>query len=362
VTARRADVLQVLGVGAATSIGLTALATAAAVAGNICRYQHDQSMRHYETGEPVTLAMMSSLPDAWTAIERMLWFARLALEQAVAPLLELLATPRVSILLSIPPERPGLSAATLHAGVRAELVRLPFSVVQQACGVYDRGHEGGISALLRARELIEQNACDICIVGGFDCGRDGPFLDWLAQGRRLKSETAPTGLVPGEGAAFLLIGSATVARRYGLTVLAGLSAAYTAVEPHPWYLGRSTQGRGLSEAIGGAFKHGLQEGKRADVTYCDLSGEPWRADEWSMAYLRTAAQHGDPLAIRHPADCWGDVGAASAPLLLVTALLDLQHRRARGDRALVWCASDTRPFRGAALLDVADHRRPPTWP
>lgn len=354
--------LSLYGVGAATSIGLTPAAVSAAVAGNITRYQRDPSMRHRDTGEPMTLALLSSLPSVWSALERMFWFVRHALDQALAPVRGLAPEPRVAVLLSAPPERPGLDPATLRAAVRETLMRLPVSLVQPACGVYERGHEGGLSALLRAQELIAQQRCDLCLVGGFDSGRDGPFLDWLAASGRLKSDAVPSGLVPGEGAACLLVGSAAAARRYGLPSLARIAAVVTADEAQPWYSRQASQARGLTSAIAGVFTQGLREGERADVTYCDLSGEPWRADEWSMAYLRTAKQHGEPLAVRHPADCWGDVGAASAPLLLVTALQDLQQRRVRGERALIWCASDTRPYRGAALLELADPRREPVWP
>ena len=64
---------------------------------------------------------------------------------------------------------------------------------------------------------------------------------------------------------------------------------------------------------------------RADHLYCDMNGEPYRADEFGFATIRAGGLFRDPSAFTAPADCWGDVGAASGPLFLV--LIDAATRK-----------------------------------
>jgi 3-oxoacyl-[acyl-carrier-protein] synthase-1 len=130
--------------------------------------------------------------------------------------------------------------------------------------------------------------------------------------------------------------------------MAMLEATATAEEPLPWNSGRPTIGMGLTEALRAVFD---VKGIPVEV-YCDLNGESWRADEWSYAYLRTARHFVEPLAITHPADCWGDVGAASGPMLVALAIEQMINHRSASSRALVWTASDTLPLRAACTLTL----------
>jgi 3-oxoacyl-[acyl-carrier-protein] synthase I len=88
---------------------------------------------------------------------------------------------------------------------------------------------------------------------------------------------------------------------------------------------------------------------RAGATWCDLNGEPWRVDEWMYAYIRSVANQPEPMNLQHPADRWGDVGAATGALLLSQAAHDIQRSARRGP-TLVWCASDMSGARAAAVL------------
>jgi 3-oxoacyl-[acyl-carrier-protein] synthase-1 len=175
-------------------------------------------------------------------------------------------------------------------------------------------------------------------------------LDWLEAQGRLKDEAHPYGYCPGEAAAFLLVVSAATAVQLGKSTVAWVAGVSRALEPSPWYTARPSRSQGLTAAIAGLFTAPSLRSLRADVVYADLNGEPWRADEWAVSYVRTADNQGEPLHMRHPADCWGDVGAASAPLLAAMASLEVAHPRTRSRSALVWTASDMTLDRGAALI------------
>ena len=55
------------------------------------------------------------------------------------------------------------------------------------------------------------------------------------------------------------------------------------------------------------------------MIWCDLNSEPYRADELAFTVARVREHLADNVEIVTPADTWGDVGAASGPLLLLAA-------------------------------------------
>jgi 3-oxoacyl-[acyl-carrier-protein] synthase-1 len=81
-----------------------------------------------------------------------------------------------------------------------------------------------------------------------------------------------------------------------------------------------------------------------------MNGEAWRADEWSYAYVRTGKRYASPLNHKHPAAQWGDVGAATGPLLVGVAALDLGRYYSSPRTALLWAASDLDTLRSACLI------------
>ena len=66
-----------------------------------------------------------------------------------------------------------------------------------------------------------------------------------------------------------------------------------------------------------------------------MNGESHWAREWGVAFLRSRDAFVESHAMNHPADCFGDAGAASGALLAGLASLDAS----RGP-ALVYASSD----------------------
>ena len=89
----------------------------------------------------------------------------------------------------------------------------------------------------------------------------------------------------------------------------------TDYEPHPRTGDGVCIGHGLTSVLRRALNDaGATSGVAADWVLCDMNGESFRGTEWAYAYIRTGKMHRDPLEIWHPADCWGDVGAASGAI------------------------------------------------
>jgi 3-oxoacyl-[acyl-carrier-protein] synthase-1 len=89
----------------------------------------------------------------------------------------------------------------------------------------------------------------------------------------------------------------------------------------------------------------------ASLTH-DLSGEPYRADEYGFTALRLANRLSTDHQRRIPALASGDLGAASA--VAHTALAAWAcHRRPDGAAHLILASSDD-PLRGAVVLQARE--------
>jgi len=86
-----------------------------------------------------------------------------------------------------------------------------------------------------------------------------------------------------------------------------------------------------------------------DVVYSSMNGESHWAREFGVARLRNCRHFRESAVVEHPADCYGDLGAATGPVLMGLAALDLM-KRARPARHLVCCSSDHTP-RAAVIME-----------
>ena len=132
-----------------------------------------------------------------------------------------------------------------------------------------------------------------------------------------------------------------------------LIAASSAVEANPIKTETVCIGQGLSEAFQRSLSW-LPEESRVNQIICDMNGEPYRANEYGFAMLRTADSFADDADFLTPADCWGDIGAASGPLFTVLAGFAARKRYSAGPCTLLWASSE-RGLRATALLRSTRH-------
>ena len=130
----------------------------------------------------------------------------------------------------------------------------------------------------------------------------------------------------------------TVAR-YGITVLARIEAAATVDEPNRIKTETVCIGEGLTQAVREVLE-ALPPQTMIDDTICDQNGEAYRADEFGFMLARTSERFVDAADFQAPADCWGDVGAASGPLYVTLAATAARKDYAKGPRTLVWTSSE----------------------
>ncbi len=332
--------------GARTPVGRSGPATAAAVAAGVVRFVRHP---HYAdpNDRPLVVAYAGWLDPARGAMAHLAALAVPAAREALATL----APGPIKTWLALASARPGRPPrleTTLGDRLRDRLA-VDGHVVELA-GVFPGDHSAGLLALAHACAELQTGRAQRVMVGGVDSLLEFATLDWLIGDGRVRVPGNPRGFIPGEGAGFVVLTTARHARHHGLPVL-GRVAAVTLEREAMHARDAVNTGAGLSAAMHASLA-ALPAGARVSTRYCDLNGEPHRASEYGFATVRTADRLERPDVFVAPAVCWGDVGAATAPLLLGLAVAAAVQGRADGPHSLVTTSAED-GLRGAALIDAA---------
>ena len=342
-----------VGVGMMTSVGLSAAETAASVRATVMAFIETPLKDHHL--EPFTLAevpkaglaeLHESLAGLAARDARLVQLAGPALAECLAPLRDHGVRPAVFLAL------PETDAPPLDAIAFLEWLGV------QTHGAFDRarsdassiGRAGGLLAIGRAIAAVQSGHVNFAVAGGVDTYRDLERLAALDAQGRVKSSANLDGFIPGEGAGFLLVGSEPAARRIGIPVLARLSAPAQGFETGHLYSAAPYRGDGLAGVVRELVDSGVVQAPFREV-YSSMNGESHWAKEWGVSVIRNAAVFDPTYRIHHPADSFGDTGAAAGPIMVGLAALGL----AGGYRAwpsLIYCSSD-RGERAALTLGAA---------
>jgi 3-oxoacyl-[acyl-carrier-protein] synthase-1 len=219
----------------------------------------------------------------------------------------------------------------------------------------EAGHAGGLIALAKASAALAEGRVPRCVVAGVESALDAAFCAALDADGRLKHEASANGRVPGEEASAVLLEPLAGAAERGARVLAALGPVGTSRDV-PREDGAPSDGAALTAAVRSACG---TDGAPLRWVAADLNGERGRAREWGLVAVRLRDLLGEVPHLWHPADCRGDVGAASAVSLLAAGARAFGRGYAPADRCLIWSASDGGE-RAAVMLtaprDVANQR------
>jgi len=258
---------------------------------------------------------------------------------------------RIAVQLALRENSPGFAEKDAKAIAKAVATQVAKEVeIEVSIEVAGRGHAGALLAVQTAEQRLLTDQCDLCAVVGADSYFDLPLLDFLDTGRRLVAEDVRGGFVPGEAAGAIVFATVGIQRSLRLPSLATLRGVSTSSETR--LIGGTDEvlGEALTAAVTSAAADLRPPKERIDTVFCDINGERYRADEWAMTVLRVQRLLTD-TTYDAPADCWGDVGAASGALGCVLAVRSWARQYSKGPRALVW-ASSTGGLRGAAVIEA----------
>ncbi len=337
----------VIGVGARTPVGFTAASSAAAVRAGISVIE-DHPFMIDRFGEPMKVTRDVGIDAALTGPARSVEIALDAAREALAPLAGREGV-AVSVLLATGEDRPGQPpghAAAVYAGLTE---RLAATVRIDRGGWLAAGHAGGLLAMLRARDALRAGRVRLCLVGGVDSYLAPETLEWLDDAEALHSEGNIYGFCPGEGAGFCLLATLATARALGCRPLLELASVAAAREENRIRTETVCLGEGLGAAFSLAFEEARPDLGPVDRILCDMNGERYRGNEYGFAVLRNAGRFRDAADFETPADCWGDLGAASGPLFVALVTEAEARDYSKGPLSLAWASSDD-GSRAAALL------------
>lgn len=339
------DRIVVIGCGGRTPLGFDRAASAAAVrAGIPALADHPYMIDRF--GSPMQVARDYGIDPLLTGGERLVQLAVPAAREALLPVRNHAQLFPARLLLCTGEPRPGQSdgyAQQIVAALQENLGALVGSVAHLA-----RGHAGGVLALALGAQAIHEGHTRLALVGGVESYLQPDTLEWLDDREQLHSEKNLWGFRPGEAASFVLLCRLDLARSLGIQPLLELSAVGYGRERNLIKTEDICLGDGLSEA----FRMTSQSAPRAvpaDRILCDMNGERYRGIEYGFAAIKNRELFRNAAQFETPADCWGDVGAASGPLYVCLAAESEARNHAKGPHTLIWASSE-HGLRAAALL------------
>lgn len=355
-----AQAIAIVAAGAVTAVGLSLAETAASARARLARLREiawrDRRFEPFivgsvpEAGLPPLAEPLRSRGLQYREA-RMLRLAQVALEDALGDAERLVglgidADHPLPLLLGLPEQHTTLPIEPARFVQRLALqTGLPIDI--KASVAAPRGRAAAVLALREARARLQREDTPFVLVGGVDSLVDLYVLGTLDLEQRVRTEVNSDGCTPGEGAACLLLCTAATAQARGLLPLAWLHAAAGGQEPGHLYADDAYLGDGLAATFAALLADALPPAPVACV-YASFNGERYWAREYGVARLRSAAAFDPEHAVEHPAESFGDLGAAHGAALLALACDGLAAGY-RPSPCLVFASSD-HADRGAALL------------
>lgn len=345
-----AERIVIVALGASTPVGRDAWSSAAAVRAGISGFMQHPYMID-TVGEPMRVAIAPWIDVGVSGADRLELLLFPAIDQALEPLVSRSCVPpNMAIALGLPSTRPGLPEdiqRQMTARISRRYARDFSSVVAFAAG-----HAAGLIATQAAVTKLAQGTFDACVVAGVDSYIEPLTLEWLEANDQLH-RAGPLnnawGFIPGEAGAALLLMRESLAHVAGLKVLAVVLGMGSAMEPKRIKTETVCIGEGLTHAVHRALAT-IQTGTKVSDIYCDMNGEPYRADEFGFTALRSGGSFESISDFETPADCWGDVGAALGPLGECLAISSAVKGYSRGSIALIFASSDAEQRAAVTLL------------
>lgn len=339
----------IIGLGATTAVGRDAWASAAAVRAGISGFTQHPYMID-TAGAPMRAAIAPWIDIGSRGISRFEALLFPAIDEALATLPQPpVDAGRWAIALGLPSPRPGLPE-----NIGPELlkrVKRRYAKLFGAAAAFNAGHAAGLLALQAACVKLNQGSLDACIVAGVDSWLEPETLEWLESCDQLHGAgplNNAWGFIPGEAGAALLLVRAGFAQSLQQPVLATVLGVGIANEPKRIKTETVCVGEGLTEAFRSALTS-LPQGAVVSDIYCDMNGEPYRADEFGFTTLRMKEHFESASGFHAPADCWGDVSAAGALLHTLLACASAHKGYAKGPLAFVWASAEGGERAAAAL-------------
>jgi 3-oxoacyl-[acyl-carrier-protein] synthase I len=324
------------GWGAVTPVGLGASASCAAIRARVSRIGEIDVI--FRPDDPLLGAsVLASHGLRRTESE---WLANLAARAIAECMRDEAPDPQRTVLLLAAPEPFRGHRGMLHLPGRALL-----DEIEARCNVrfhpkstlLTGGPASVLEALDRVETLLADPTIDHAIVGGVDSLLNRVDLERLGLAGRLHMPDVPQGVIPGEGAAVLLVSTERRGRRHApLAEVLGIGVA----RENDTVLGdRYSVGDAMCDALRKATGPTFAE-PAIEFVVSTFNGERYAAWESMMCRPRFYRTRRERLPLVFPAMAVGDMGAASGAMAIIVAGMSIGRSYAPGPLAMCEAASD----------------------
>jgi 3-oxoacyl-[acyl-carrier-protein] synthase-1 len=337
--------LAVLATGMITGVGLDAPSSCAAMRSGIDAFNETRFMDRL--GEWIIGSTVPLDPPS-RGREKLERMAASAIAECL-PRLGGISPSKVPLLLCVAEEgRPG-RIGDLDGGLLSAVSARLGTQFASSSTVIANGRVGGVEAIVRARQLID-DGYPFCLVAGSDSFLVTETLAEYERKRRLLTKGNSNGFIPGEAAAAVLLGAGKEQPERALLCLgAGFGLEKATVDS-----GEPLRADGMAEAIQAAVGDSHCGLEKLDYRICDANGEQYRFKEASLALSRTMRILKCLIEMWHPADCIGEIGAAIVPCALAVARAAAVKGYAPGKGVLCHFGNDDNA-RAAMFLRFSRH-------
>ncbi|MEW6518165.1 MAG: hypothetical protein AB1461_02015 [Thermodesulfobacteriota bacterium] len=324
--------LALIASGMVTSVGLNAPACCAAIR---CGIDNNRETPFLDQGGEWISGAMVPLEKPWRGVSRLQHMLVPAIRECLAAVAGVQHENIPLFLCVAEPERPGRISG-LDTGFLARVEEDLEVRFHPQSALLAQGRIGPVRAIRQAAEMMERGQAACCLVAGVDSFLEAETLSVYEEKLRLLCSGNSNGFIPGEGAGAVLLGPAGSLREAGL-IIRGLgfgheNAAIESEEP--------LRADGLVAAIRESLAVAGFRMEDLDFRITDANGEQYLFKEATLALSRILRQRREEFDFWHPADCLGEVGAATAPIVLGLAEAALRKGYAPGPGILCHFGND----------------------
>jgi 3-oxoacyl-[acyl-carrier-protein] synthase I len=342
--------LYITGAGAVTAAGLTAPQTCAAIRAGVTGFSMETLSDPFGAEQTV-----ARIPANWRlkrdAGQWLVNLAVRAIREAVQDAAEADPVPmeRTALFLTPPEGHRGHPAYEFSAP--AAILEAIFAACEMTFHPSSRAVDGGAAAglglLAQASALLALGTVDRVILAGVDSLVNPTDLARLAAANRLAGGSNSQGLIPGEGAAAVVLSPRPPeATRPTCAILSVASAR----EENSVLSEGFSQGRAMLAALREASRKGEMDGEPfVEFVFSNGNGERYATWESMITRARFYRTRRERTPAAMPAMSVGETGSAAAALALVVARDAFAKGYAPGRVAMAEIASDD-GLRSAAML------------
>ena len=319
--------------GMVTGVGLNAPASCAAIRTAIDNFQETRFM---DKGGEWIIGSEVPLEKPWRGRTKLLELIKPAINECLKKIHDSYINQIPLMLCLAEKDRPGrlegldetfLSEIQSSLGVR----------FHEKSMVLEMGRIGGVEAITFARKLLYEDHVPYCLIAGVDSLLVGPTLAEYDQKDRLLTSDNSDGFIPGEAGAAILVESLKRSNTPQMIIMGiGFGKEEATVDSE-----EPLRADGLVAAIKAALSDCDLPMHALDLRITDVNGEQYYFKEASLALTRILRERKQEFDIWHPADCFGEVGAAIMPCIAGVALAAAQKKYAPGNRILCHFGNDS---------------------